>query len=120
MEFYKFDKDVGINITQFNSNFILSRILKTEKVTHIGCMHLERNGIVGFHQAVVPQLLLVLNGEGWVRGDDDLRVSIKVGDAVFWEKGEGHETTTDTGMTAIVIESEELNPSDFMQFNSKM
>ena len=115
MEFYRFDKEVGKNITHYNSNFIMSRIVKTEKTTQIGCMHLEPNGVVGFHQAVVPQLLVVVNGEGWVRGDSDLRVNISCGDAVYWDKGEGHETSTDTGLTAIVIESEELRPSEFMQ-----
>ena len=77
-------------------------------------MHLETQGLVGFHHAVVPQLLLVVNGEGWVRGDDDFKVNVKIGDAVYWAIGEGHETGTDKGLTAIVIESEELNPSDFM------
>ncbi|MFF2501416.1 hypothetical protein [Peribacillus sp. NPDC058075] len=77
-------------------------------------MHLDANGIVGFHQAVIPQLLIVVDGEGWVRSDDELKVNIKANDVVFWEKGEGHETTTATGLTAIVIESEELTPSNFM------
>ena len=30
------------------------------------------------------------------------------GQAVFWNKGEFHETTTETGLMAIVIESENL------------
>ena len=30
---------------------------------------------------------------------------------IYWEKDEWHETTTDTGLTAIVIESEGLNLS---------
>ncbi|MEC0348064.1 cupin [Peribacillus frigoritolerans] len=114
MEFYRFDKEVGKNVSHFNSNFIMSRIVKTEKPTQIGCMHLEANGIVGFHQAVIPQLLIVVDGEGWVRGDDELKVNIKANDVVFWEKGEGHETATTTGLTAIVIESDELTPSNFM------
>jgi hypothetical protein len=33
---------------------------------------------------------------------------------VFWEKGEGHETATDTGLTAIVIGSDKLTLSNFM------
>jgi hypothetical protein len=33
---------------------------------------------------------------------------------VFWEKDEWHETKSDNGLTAIVIESKELNPVDFM------
>lgn len=118
MEIYRFDKEVGKYITQFNSDFIMTRVIKTQKVAQIGCMHLGVQGIVGFHQAVVPQLLLVVGGEGWVRANDEARVPIKVGDAVFWEKGEGHETTTETGLMAIVIESEELTPSDFMQVNN--
>lgn len=92
----------------------MSRIVKTEKPTQIGCMHLEANGIVGFHQAVIPQLLIVVDGEGWVRSDNELKVNIKSNDVVFWGKGEGHETATATGLTAIVIESEELTPSNFM------
>ncbi|MBO0586916.1 cupin [Sporosarcina sp. E16_8] len=119
MKLYRFGKDVGKKITHFNSDFIMSRILKTDKTTQIGYMHLDAKGIVGFHQAVVPQLLLIVNGEGWVIGDDKLRVNIKIGDAVYWEKGEGHETATDTGLTAIVVESEELGPSDFMVIREK-
>ncbi|QED47941.1 cupin domain-containing protein [Cytobacillus dafuensis] len=114
MEIFRFDKSTGKYIDHYHSNFIMSRIVKTEKASQIGCMHLDANGIIGFHQAVVPQLLLVVNGEGWVRSDDGLKVKIKKGEAVFWEKGEGHETTTDTGLMAIVIESEELTPSAFM------
>lgn len=114
MELYRFDKEAGKSITHFNSKFIMSMVTRTEKPTQIGCMHLETDGIVGFHQAVVPQLLLIVEGEGWVRNDHEERVYVKVGDAVFWEKGEGHETGTNTGMTAMVIESEELKPSSFM------
>ena len=53
MEFYKFDKNSGKKISKFNSNFIMSRIIQTDKAAHIGCMHLDENGIVGYHQAVV-------------------------------------------------------------------
>jgi len=114
MKIYRFGIETGKNITQFESNFMMSRILKTERTAQIGCMHLETHGLVGFHQAVVPQLLLVINGEGWVRCDDGINVNVKIGDAVYWAKGEGHETGTDTGLNAIVVESEELNPSDYM------
>lgn len=114
MEFYKFDKSNGKQISQFDSNFIMSRFIQTSKPAHIGCMHLGKNGIVGYHQAVVPQLFLVVNGEGCVRNEREEYIKVESGDAVFWEKDEWHETKTDTGLTAIVIESEELNPSLFM------
>jgi quercetin dioxygenase-like cupin family protein len=114
MEFYKFSEDSGKKISKFNSDFVMSRIIQTEKPTHVGCMYLEENGVIGYHQAVVPQLFLVMDGEGYVRGDKEEYTKVQSGDAVFWDKDEWHETKTDTGLTAIVIESEELSPSSFM------
>ena len=120
MEFYKFSQDTGKRISKFNSNFIMSRVIQTDKASNIGCMHLEENGIVGYHQAVVPQLLLVMNGEGYVRNDEVQNIKVQPGDAVFWEKDEWHETKTDKGLTAIVIESSELNPSLFMPLKKQI
>ncbi|MEH7379490.1 cupin domain-containing protein [Bacillus sp. JJ1533] len=117
MEFFKFDKNSGKQISQFHSDFIMSRIIQTSKPAQIGCMHLGKNGIVGYHQAVVPQLLLVINGEGYVKNEKEEYIKVGPGDAVFWEKNEWHETKTDSGLMAIVIESEELNPSLFMPVN---
>lgn len=77
-------------------------------------MHLDEKSIVGYHQAVSPQLLLILNGEGYVRNESNEYFKVQEGDAVFWVKDEWHETKSDTGLTAIVIESENLNPSTFM------
>jgi quercetin dioxygenase-like cupin family protein len=114
MEFYQFNKDSGKKISKFNSDFVMSRIVKTVKATHVGCMYLEENGVIGYHQAVVSQLLLIMNGEGYVRGDKEEYIKVQSGDAVIWEKDEWHETKTETGLTAIVIESEELSPSSFM------
>ncbi|MEH7011687.1 cupin domain-containing protein [Neobacillus niacini] len=117
MEFYNFNKESGKKISKFNSDFIMSRIIQTNKAVSIGCMHLEYNGLVGYHQAVVPQLLLILSGEGYVRNDKEEYFKVRPGDAVFWEKDEWHETKSDKGLTAIVIESEELNPATFMPAN---
>ncbi|MCM3733623.1 cupin [Fictibacillus nanhaiensis] len=115
MKIFNFNKEVGKHITKFDSDFVISRIIQTDKPAHIGCMHLEKDGFIGYHQAVVPQLLLVVGGEGFVRGEDDAFHPIKAGEAAFWIKDEYHETSTKTGLTAIVIESEELNPASFMQ-----
>lgn len=116
MELYRFDKESGKKITQFNSNFVMTRILQTNQDAHIGCMHLDQNGIVGYHQAVVPQLLLVLSGEGYVRGEKEEYIKVQSGDAVYWQKDEWHKTKTDNGLTALVIESEGLNPATFMPY----
>ncbi|MEC5425288.1 cupin [Virgibacillus sp. C22-A2] len=114
MEIYNFDRDNGKKITKFNSDFVMSHIIQTDKATTIGCIYLEENGIIGYHKAVVPQLLLIMNGEGHVRGEKEEYYQVGTGDAVFWNKDEWHETKTSVGLTAIVIESEVLNPSSIM------
>ncbi|HDX9588930.1 TPA: hypothetical protein ROX98_001896 [Bacillus pseudomycoides] len=37
------------------------------------------------------------------------KIPIQAGQAAFWEKGEKHETSTKTGLMAIVIEGEDLS-----------
>jgi quercetin dioxygenase-like cupin family protein len=119
LEFYNFKKENGIEITKFDSDFVMSRIVRTTNATHIGFMYLEQNGLIGYHQATLPQLLLIMSGEGFVRGETEEYYNVQPGDAVFWEKDEWHETKTDSGITAVVIESEELNPSLYMSLASK-
>ncbi|WP_079508631.1 cupin [Mesobacillus jeotgali] len=114
MEFYNFKKDTGTEITKFDSNFVMSRIVRTVNPTHIGFMYLEHDGLIGFHQATMPQLLLIVSGTGFVRGESTEYLKVEPGTAVFWTKGEWHETKTDSGLTAIVIECEDLNPSSYM------
>lgn len=115
MKIYRFDAGVGKVIDKFDSvNFIMSRIVRTSEPAHIGCMHIGENGVVGYHQAVVPQLFLVVQGEGWVRAEGTERIVIRAGQAAFWVTGEWHESGSDAGMVALVIESEELNPEAAM------
>ncbi|UOQ95005.1 cupin [Halobacillus shinanisalinarum] len=111
MKIFKFNKEVGKHITKFDSNFIMSQIVNTESPAHIGCMYLEAKGKIAYHQAVIPQLLLVLSGKGGVCGEDKEVVTVEEGNAVFREQGEWHETITEQGLTAVVIESKGLDPS---------
>lgn len=111
MEIFKFNKNSGQQISKFNSDFIMSRIIQTTQAAHIGCMHLEKDGVVGYHRAVCPQLLLIVSGVGCVRGEQDNFFEVAAGDAVFWNKDEWHETKSAEGMMAIVIGSEELVPA---------
>lgn len=62
------------------------------------------------HPATVPQILAVLEGEGRVSGADGELERIVAGEAVFWSAGEEHETTSDGGLTALVLEGEGLSP----------
>jgi hypothetical protein len=61
------------------------------------------------HPATFPQVLAVLEGSGNVSGADGVVESIAAGEAVFWHEGEEHETTSDTGLTALIIEGAGLD-----------
>ncbi|MFD5263379.1 cupin [Bacillus wiedmannii] len=114
MKIFDFSEKVGKKISAFQSNFIMSKILNYKGNVHIGAMHLRENGIIGYHEAVVSQLLLIVDGEGYVCGADKEKVKVEAGQAVFWEKDESHETSTEKGLMAIVIESEELERAILM------
>ena len=115
MKIYRFDSGVGRAIDMFGSSHLtLSRVVRLAGEAQIVCMYLGPKGLVGFHQATVRQLFLVVEGSGWVRGEAPERVPIAVGLAAFWEAGEWHESGSETGMTAIVIESEAIDPAQFI------
>ena len=114
LKMYSLNKQYGQPISQFESNFMMNRIIQTDQEVRIGCMYLDHNGIIGYHQASEDQLLLIINGDGSVRTSDPDQLPIQAGQAVFWKKGEWHETKTTTGLTAIVIEGSSLNPDRFL------
>jgi quercetin dioxygenase-like cupin family protein len=115
MRLFRFDAAVGRPIDQFGSTqLMLSPIARTTGQVQIGCMHIGPDGVVGFHQADPAQLFLVVAGEGWVRSENPEPVPIQAGQAAFWESGEWHESGSHTDMTAIVIESENLDPDQYM------
>ena len=117
MRIFRFDSEVGKPIEKFgSSNLIITRIVSFTGSVHINCFHLEAKGLVGYHQAVVPQLFLVVDGKGWVRaGDSSERQIIAKGQAAYWDKEEWHESGTDDGMTVIVVEGDTLDPMPFLK-----
>jgi quercetin dioxygenase-like cupin family protein len=66
------------------------------------------NGRIARHPASVPQILAVLEGSGSVSGADDEPQPIATGEAVFWSAGEVHETVSEEGLTALVLEGDGL------------
>ncbi|OUB49847.1 cupin [Bacillus cereus] len=96
MKIFDFSEKVGKHLSVFQSNFIMSKIVNHQGNVHIGAMHLRENGIIGYHEA------------GYVCGENKEKIKVEAGQAVFWEKGELHETSTEHGLTAIVMEAENL------------
>lgn len=115
MKIYRLDAAVGRTIEAFDSvNFIMAKVARLTAETRVSCAHLGPGGKIGYHQASVDQLMLIVQGEGRVRGETTERLPVTVGHAVYWQQGEWHETITDTGVMAMVIESEALNPAEMM------
>ena len=80
----------------------------------MSCARLKSNGRIGVHPAAAPQLLFVMEGHGWVRGRSGHASRIEAGQAAFWETGEEHETWTDDGLVAVIVEGPGVNPSFLM------
>ena len=70
--------------------------------------------MIGYHPATVSQLFLVVQGEGWVRGETTSKIQIKAGQAAYWEKDEWHEAGTKSGMIVIIIEGMNVDPAKRM------
>jgi mannose-6-phosphate isomerase-like protein (cupin superfamily) len=87
-----------------------SRVADTSGPGHVGCMYLGPNGVLGRHPAASAQLFCVVSGEGEVSGGDGSTVPIKAGQAAVWAADEPHETKTERGLTAIIVEMEAIDP----------
>ncbi len=116
MKIYRFTQDTGSSIDKYNSHAAsYSRICEISQPGSVGCIYIEPEGIVGLHAAPVPQLFLVVQGTGWVRGEDGARIPVREGDGVFWDRGESHESGSAGGMVAMTLQSDKLGPGICMR-----
>lgn len=110
MKIYHFSKDCGNAIVNYDSiHSSYTKILKTVEPTNIGFIYIEAGGEVGLHEAPVPQLFIVTQGEGWVYGKEREKLLVKQGDGVYWKEGQAHASGSDTGLTALVIQSTQID-----------
>ena len=73
---------------------------------HVATVHLGPGGLIGRHPTATTQLLVVMTGEATVSGEDEPAVTIGPGHAALWQPGELHETRTQSGLVALVIEGQ--------------
>jgi hypothetical protein len=115
MKLFRFDPEVGREIEQYKSSgFVISKVAHLSDKTVVHCAYLNQNGVIGYHQATLSQLFLVVGGEGWVRGESPERISIRAGQAAYWDKDEWHESGTEIGMTVMIIEGVNVDPAKLM------
>lgn len=117
---FSFAARYGRQITQFGSGGVtINGLAHLAGEGQVSFMRLGSGGVIGYHQATVPQLFAVVEGRGWVRGETPERTLVSVGQAAYWDAGEGHESGTDMGMTAIVVEGERLDLSTMLRGESE-
>jgi hypothetical protein len=110
---YRFDASAAWPVSDCGSSFSLARLLWAKfGEVRVDIVYLRAGDHVGEHQAGLPQLFCVVVGAGWATGPDDKprKFEVTPGDAVFWVSGERHAAGTETGMRAIIIQAESLDP----------
>jgi hypothetical protein len=71
---------------------------------HSIIVRIEPYGRIGRHPTEKSQLLMPLIGSALASGDDSVVAEIHPGEAVLWSDGESHETTTESGLLAVVLD----------------
>ncbi len=104
-------REGGRKVTHYDSTAFTHFRVGHAGASVVSCLELGAGGVIGRHPAAGPQLLVVVEGAGRVSGDDGVERSIAAGEAACWEGGEEHETRTDDGLVAIVLEAESVEPA---------
>ncbi len=103
----------AIPIDRFGSRFSMTHILRIAGGVQTGWAQLPAGGLIGKHRAAGNQLLLVVSGSGSVSGDDGVARPISAGEGAFWTAGEEHETRSEGGLAAFVMEGSGIDPANF-------
>ena len=84
MKRFRFDSEAGKNIDRYeSSSATISRVVHVFDEAVVSCAYLGPNGVIGYHHATIPQLFLVVQGQGWIRGESSKRTPIQAGQAVY-------------------------------------
>lgn len=116
MKIIKFDKTLGKQINNSDTQFTAIRIINEAEVK-VGYMYFDKGNKVSFHEAFVDQLFVIIEGEGWVAGNDRKKIKLIKEEGVFWETGEWHEAGTDSGMKVLCIEGKNLDKNNLPILN---
>jgi quercetin dioxygenase-like cupin family protein len=92
-------------LTEFESNGVVSFLARGDAL--VVRMDLPAGGRIGLHPAAADQVLIVVDGSGTVTGEGEA-VDVSAGDVVRWAAGEEHETSTNAGLVAVVVEAAAL------------
>jgi quercetin dioxygenase-like cupin family protein len=111
MHVLEFGRDRAAAIERFSSEGASSvPLARGRGEAHVYAVHIDPGGSIGHHRAGVGQLFIVVSGAGWAEGDDGVRVDLTEGQAVCFARGEMHAKGSDQGMTALMVQVDDLQP----------
>ena len=106
MEIIALDGLPAHDVNRFGSNGFRVAGLGTFGEARVSVLSLGPGGVIGRHPAVGHQLFVIMTGTAEVSGEEGATATIGPGQAALWSPDESHETRSEHGMTALVLEGE--------------
>ena len=99
----------GVGIARYESKgATFARIADLDAQSGVSVIRLSPHGVLGLHPARTPQLMVVIQGEGHVRGEDPASIDVRPGVAIRWNAGEQNETRAgDSGLVLLILEADD-------------
>jgi quercetin dioxygenase-like cupin family protein len=111
MQIIDFSREHASPIELFESIAVSNvRIGGGQGEAHVYGVYFKAGGNIGEHPAGYAQLFLIVDGEGWAAGADGHRVPLLAGQGAYFAPGESHSKGSETGMTVIMVQAEQLTP----------
>lgn len=120
MKLYSFDPEANRENDQFGSvKTLIAKAVALEPEASVNLAYIRPAERIGYYQEAAPQLFLLVEGAGWIRNEFDEVFPVKAGQAIFWDQNEWHESGSETGMTAVIIEGISFDPEELMPLLQK-
>ena len=115
MKIFQFELETGNDEGQFGSvKAIIAKVVQLDNEAKINAVYLHPNKSISYPPAMTQHLFLLVDGEGWIKSESGEIQAVRQGQAIFWENDEWHESGTDSGMTAVIIDNINIQPVELM------
>src|SRR5579871_349408 len=114
MRLMRFDAGIGQPAGR-GKHVITTDVACCSGQAEVSCSHFGSYDRTVYRRVLLPQLFLIVDGEGWVRNEDGMRICLQAGQAVYWETGDWYEAGTDTGMTVFCIQNVRMKPAQLLE-----
>src|SRR4051794_24197836 len=89
-------RDLETIVTYEAHDASAARLVHGAGEAHAYLLHFDAGGSIGRHETGYGQLLVVVEGCGWISGQGDVRTDVSAGDVVLFQRGEHHDKGSET------------------------